>query len=773
MEIETPTFNSLNKPQRRALELRKELHLSAPSHLDSFIDGLANLEPPEYKKTNGVIKPDLVLVTLKPSATRFDLGNVIFPEDDKGVLHTWLSFENDKIEMHTGDALTPSDGSLDHIAIHGFIASSTVDLFKAKMGMILARIKKHNEARRAAYAFPTIVPVKIASGQSLERLQAPKNASDDGRGSSALKHWKREPNTPVIPHITNQRPVAGLSSIPGSLKAASFATIPEQIKIDLFNNIASTAFPNFDNLMIASWNVVSVYSACGSDFPDMHKAVVELKDVLQDFDAAFGAKVSRTPVQYRSDWAGEGQSDASAKRASRAVAQVAKSRTGVPESSKSVTKESIQQDQDTKMVDRDDEQDTLGQHIPLQDEDSESESDSGEDDIPARRPSDPHIRQRHERRNPLAVRVSPPTSRQHTRTPSVSLPLRKSPAPLPAHLGTAFASVKTTVVHAAKDADQSDELTRRRNEWASSQNKSTKHVAKKAQASDAPPPPVQQRLSPSIPVTKSLSLTKSSSNINPTLPSSAPAITPSLSATPIVTASTSTTKKRKTPPSPSRNPSPSSNPPSTPAPLAPPQPPPAKKKPPPFTDWPTPKLEEKLHTVQTEILRKFQSFDPQYVPAHFLGMVRSMRGELDRRRDQNNGQGKTEGKDKGESVQGGIEGGERQDKNGHGDKESVNAQRKHERKRSSSQRPATGPSSSSSSSFFPSTTTPGLDPGLARPVVQGMFGAYLGKSLLGAKKAKGIAPVAPMFGTTGLQKQDGEVEEGEGRTGGVGGAGGD
>jgi hypothetical protein len=76
------------------------------------------------------------------------------------------------------------------------------------------------------------------------------------------------------------------------------------IKVDLFNSVVNTAFPNFDNLMMASWNVVSIYSACGSDFPELHKAIVELKGVLQDFDEAFGRDVERVEPRFRHDFGG-------------------------------------------------------------------------------------------------------------------------------------------------------------------------------------------------------------------------------------------------------------------------------------------------------------------------------------------------------------------------------------------------------------------------------------------------------------------------------------
>tara|TARA_R110002003_G_scaffold505_7_gene20164 strand:+ start:5526 stop:6848 length:1323 start_codon:yes stop_codon:yes gene_type:complete len=94
----------------------------------------------------------------------------------------------------------------------------------------------------------------------------------------------------------------GLDTIPESAKTATFNTIPDAIKVDLFNNVVKTAFPNFDNLMMASWNVVSVYSNVGTDFPELHKAVVELKHVLQDFEEGFGGKVVRSDPKVRRDF---------------------------------------------------------------------------------------------------------------------------------------------------------------------------------------------------------------------------------------------------------------------------------------------------------------------------------------------------------------------------------------------------------------------------------------------------------------------------------------
>lgn len=114
---------------------------------------------------------------------------------------------------------------------------------------------------------------------------------------------KRQPGEAVSKHTSNKRKRIGLDTIPQDAKTATFDTIPEKIKIDLFDNVVRTALPNFDNLMMASWNVVSVYSNVGTDFPELHKSIVELKSVLQDFEDGFGSKKARIELPVRKDFA--------------------------------------------------------------------------------------------------------------------------------------------------------------------------------------------------------------------------------------------------------------------------------------------------------------------------------------------------------------------------------------------------------------------------------------------------------------------------------------
>jgi hypothetical protein len=120
---------------------------------------------------------------------------------------------------------------------------------------------------------------------------------------SARKSKKRRPSEPIVKHSSNKRKRIGLDTIPEDAKAAMFNAIPNQVKADLFSNVLKTAFPNFNNLMMASWNVVSIYSNVGTDFPELHTAIVDLNSVLQDFEESLGVKLSRKEPKFRQDFA--------------------------------------------------------------------------------------------------------------------------------------------------------------------------------------------------------------------------------------------------------------------------------------------------------------------------------------------------------------------------------------------------------------------------------------------------------------------------------------
>lgn len=155
MEIDAPTFNSLNKPQKRALMLRDQLRYCDTRHLDSFMNGISGDEPPVFKRINGTVQPPLVMVTLKDTATSFDLGNVRFDneEDPKnnGIYRAYLTVEDGCFQLRTEDALPADEANLDSVPIHVFIARTMVPMFETKFKAIFARKEQINVIRQVAF----------------------------------------------------------------------------------------------------------------------------------------------------------------------------------------------------------------------------------------------------------------------------------------------------------------------------------------------------------------------------------------------------------------------------------------------------------------------------------------------------------------------------------------------------------------------------------------------------------------------------------------------
>jgi hypothetical protein len=165
LATEAPTFYSLNKSQKRALLLRDSLRYIDVHHLDSFIDGIADPEPPAYKRLNGVLRPPLVMVTLKDTATRFDLGNVHFENDVSGadgIYRAYLTVENGSFQLRTEQALPADEANLDSVPIHVFIARTMVSMFGVKFQAICARKNQINELRQVASGM---------TGQPIEEFQ--------------------------------------------------------------------------------------------------------------------------------------------------------------------------------------------------------------------------------------------------------------------------------------------------------------------------------------------------------------------------------------------------------------------------------------------------------------------------------------------------------------------------------------------------------------------------------------------------------------------------
>ncbi|KAJ4379292.1 hypothetical protein N0V86_005337 [Didymella sp. IMI 355093] len=298
---DVPTLSSLNKSQKRALILRDQLRYFEPAHLDTYLEGITADEPPTYKNCNGTVYPPLTQVTIRNDATRFDLGNVQFPEEGGVTYRAYLTVEDGRFEMRTVDPLPKDEAELASVSIHRFVAENMFPLFKAKYKAIHARMEKINEARRVAYNMLDHPPAKFESGETVARLNPAKAKAGEDASRDGSSRKRKE----IIKHASNKRQRIGLETIPENVKSETFNAIPAQVKVNLFDNIIKTAFPNFDNLIIASWNVVSVYANVGSDFPELHKAVVELKGALEEFESAYApsrtksvkSRKESTPVQ--------------------------------------------------------------------------------------------------------------------------------------------------------------------------------------------------------------------------------------------------------------------------------------------------------------------------------------------------------------------------------------------------------------------------------------------------------------------------------------------
>jgi hypothetical protein len=154
MAVEAPTFHSLNKPQKRALMLRDRLRYIDNKHLESFISSLSENEPPNYKRINGTVQPPLVLAILKPTAIRYDLGNVHFDSNEHGppgIYRAYLTVEDGSFELRTEDAIPADEANLESVPIHIFIAKTMVSMFETKFKAIWTRMKQINDIRQVAF----------------------------------------------------------------------------------------------------------------------------------------------------------------------------------------------------------------------------------------------------------------------------------------------------------------------------------------------------------------------------------------------------------------------------------------------------------------------------------------------------------------------------------------------------------------------------------------------------------------------------------------------
>jgi hypothetical protein len=148
---ELPSIAHMNRPQKRALILRDQLKFLDTKHLDTFLAGIGDPEPPNYKVVNGRLHPPFSEVTLREGATRLDLGNVQFTEGQREwVSRVHFMIEQGKCEMSESEALPERDDDLNSVTIHSFIVKQMIPLFMKKYEAIDTRKRSLNELRQVA-----------------------------------------------------------------------------------------------------------------------------------------------------------------------------------------------------------------------------------------------------------------------------------------------------------------------------------------------------------------------------------------------------------------------------------------------------------------------------------------------------------------------------------------------------------------------------------------------------------------------------------------------
>jgi hypothetical protein len=156
----------LNRAQKRAHAIKDELHQLDSDHLDTFIDGIANFEPPKYRRVGANIVPDLVMVDLKKGAEIYNIGNVYYhhANEIKNVsLH--IELPTRKFKIVRSERLPNDERNFLATPIHQFVAQEFVSLWKAKYQRIVEHRDLINETRKYAHHLLSQPPRRSVNGK--------------------------------------------------------------------------------------------------------------------------------------------------------------------------------------------------------------------------------------------------------------------------------------------------------------------------------------------------------------------------------------------------------------------------------------------------------------------------------------------------------------------------------------------------------------------------------------------------------------------------------
>lgn len=158
------SHSHLNSAQTRAQDLLEDLKNLDLDHLQSFMEGVCDPEPPAYKKVNGKIEPPLAKITLREGANVYRLGNVVNPEDNS-IYNADCVVENNKLELLASEPLPQEPSGLLSHPIIDEVMSQLIDHWGEKFKAIKQRIAQLNDLRTQAYNSPNQPGTRLSYGK--------------------------------------------------------------------------------------------------------------------------------------------------------------------------------------------------------------------------------------------------------------------------------------------------------------------------------------------------------------------------------------------------------------------------------------------------------------------------------------------------------------------------------------------------------------------------------------------------------------------------------
>jgi hypothetical protein len=155
----------LNAAQNRAQTIKEELKRRDIDHLHSFIDGISDPEPPNYRKINGIVQPPLTMVTLKEGASNYHVGNVRFGEEDNDIQDVTLGVNTGEVEIHLNDALPEDSRNPLSVPVLDAVIVDLVPLWAEKYKAIKERVMQINDVRTFTHNCPNQPQPRLTYGK--------------------------------------------------------------------------------------------------------------------------------------------------------------------------------------------------------------------------------------------------------------------------------------------------------------------------------------------------------------------------------------------------------------------------------------------------------------------------------------------------------------------------------------------------------------------------------------------------------------------------------